>query len=295
MNRTFFSLPLKKLLLASCTLSWIFVFTPMAYAAYNPPPDQKTTTRRSDSGTTRTGSCGNIEGTPLTLLAPQTHIGQASSSYPTFAWFIPDSKSFKMVFRLFEDSPEGLKNWGEPIELDTKPGIMSYSLPQDQPGLVVGNTYTWQVTIVCDPDSPAKNVVAESKIKILPQPTSLAKEGLSPLDYAKESFWYSALEKALKSAPDSQLNETGFNLVQSLAEVEEERICSTLPENFAKTNCSTLLDELVNLEEEQLCLALLEESSQTEEAQMERKCELIDTWEWLGTWRWIRNLQQIVS
>lgn len=290
----FFYLPLKKLLLASCALSWIFTFTPMTHAAYNSPPDQKKPTKSSDSGTTRTGSCDNIEGVPLTLLAPQTHIGQTLSSYPTLAWFIPESKSFKMLLRLFEDSPEGLKNWGEPIELDTKPGIMSYFLPQNQPGLAVGSTYIWQVTIICDPDSPAKNVVAESRIKILPQPTSLAREGLSPLDYAKESFWYDALEKSLKSAPDSQLNETGVTLVQSLAEVEEERICSTLPEDFANTNCFTLLDELVSLEEEQLCHALQEESSQPE-AQLERKCELINTWEWLGTWKWIKNLQQIAS
>jgi hypothetical protein len=55
-----------------------------------PPPDRSSGPRRTTGGGTRGGGCEQQGEIDLTVLAPQTHIGQTASDHPTLVWYVPD-------------------------------------------------------------------------------------------------------------------------------------------------------------------------------------------------------------
>lgn len=215
-------------LLTSCVLSLSLAVTP-AVAEYEPPADQ-----RSPSGYTSTtgsrGGCEASEGTPLTLLAPQRHIGQTASTHPTFAWFIPDSRPFAMEFTLYEYGSDSRPKLAHKLELKSSPGIMKLSLPQNKPGLVRGQRYLWQVAILCDPNYPSSDLVAKAEIEVVEMPPSLNRTLFTKMAdhemadlYAKAGLWYDALSEALGPAEDSRLRKVASTLLEDIAKLEESK------------------------------------------------------------------------
>ena len=219
----FLSNPINTRLVTSCVLGLSLVITPAALADYVPPADQEPPSDYTGQAGPRGGCEG--KGIPLTALAPQSHVGQTASTRPTFAWFVPDSTTKPMEFRLFEyDSNGNLQLIGEPILWESSPGIMTLPLPEDRPKLKVGHTYLWQVTILCDPDNASSDLIATADIKVVEMPSAL--EGMfvdssNKSDfYAKASLWYDALGEALKLADKSRLGKVGSTLLEDLAELE---------------------------------------------------------------------------
>lgn len=193
---------------------------------YRPPTNPSSP---SDSGTTGTrGGCTGKTETTLTALAPYKHIGQTVSAHPTFAWFVPDSKSFPMEFRLYKYDGSGRRVLAQRIDLQSKPGIMTQSLPEDEPGLSVGQKYRWQVVIFCNPDEPSGDLVTEADIEVVEMSAQL-KTALSnttdPLErvnlYAEAGVWYNALSEALGTSESSSTREYVFSLLENLVRVEE--------------------------------------------------------------------------
>lgn len=238
-------------LVTSCVLGLSLAVTPAALAEYNPPSDQ-----RPPSGyTTSSGSRGRCEvsgGPPLTVLAPQKHVGQTASTHPTFAWFVPDSRPFVMEFALFQSVPGRKPKPVQKIKLQSSPGIMKVSLPNSKPGLAVGQRYLWQVALLCDPNYPSRDLVVKSEIEVVGMPPALKMALSATRDrlemaelYARAGLWYDALGEAIGHAGDSRLEEFSSTLLEDLAKLEEPE--ATQVGNRQSTN----LRQIVSSEKQQ--------------------------------------------
>lgn len=214
-------------LLSSCVLSLIVFVATAAIADYVPPPKKEPPSDYSKSGGVRGCSQDNI---PLTILAPQTYVGQTSSRYPTFAWFV--SNSSQVEFRLYEfDASDRPKQIGKPILVQSSPGITTLSLPQEQPGLSIGQKYLWQVAINC----PLGDLIERAEFRVVEMPSVLStnisttKDGLEKAQlYAKASLWYEALGETLKLSESRKPENLSSTLLQELAKSEEPEVTQPL-------------------------------------------------------------------
>ncbi|MEQ9353982.1 DUF928 domain-containing protein [Coleofasciculus chthonoplastes] len=216
-------------------LSLSLVVTSTALAGYVPPPDQKPPTDYTTSSGPRGGCEG--DGIPLTALAPKTHVGATLSTHPTLAWFVPDAIIKPMEFRLYEYDAQGKPQpVGQPIQLESSPGIMRLSLARAQLELTVGKTYLWQVVILCDPDSPSSDLIVSSDMQVVQMPLAFAqqlaqvKPGSQKVElYAGAGFWYDAMGEALQLAPPWQLGEEAVSLLRDMVNLEAAQ---TSPESL---------------------------------------------------------------
>ena len=198
--------------LVSCALMITLSFTQPALAAYQPPTDLKSPTVYTDSSGVR-GGCKASGGRLLTILAPTTHVGQTTLSHPTFAWLVPDEQPTPMEFTLYEfDANADPTQLAYKHELQSSPGIMKLSLPQQLPGLTVGKRYLWQIETLCNRNHPSRNLLARAEIEVVQMPRTL-KTALSDRReysqkatlYAEAGIWYDALREALSSSANEQL------------------------------------------------------------------------------------------
>lgn len=215
--------------LGLCTLTLWLTLTAIATADYKPPstpsaPRRGTTTTTGPraytppprpsaprQGTTITGGVrGGCQGSspiPLTMLAPVDHVGQSHATHPTFAWFVPAGTSQPIRLRIFAATATGRGSELYTVEMPATPGLMTKTLPAEQPGLTPGNQYIWQVAIVCDRNRPSQNLWLETQMAVEPLPRELqAKLTNTPNRltrarlYAEAGFWYDALALTLPPA-----------------------------------------------------------------------------------------------
>lgn len=220
---------LKNLAIASCTYSLGFLFLgTVAKAEYVPPKEQE-----APSDYTKSVAAGHRSGfaatppSPLTLLAPQTHVGQTTSTHPTFAWYVSQPELVELELRLFEyddaGRPSKLVETIVPARQDTK--IQTISLSKRHPGLKVGQKYLWQVTVrqANERDLLLLPLLqARADIKIVETPNSLesvADLAISADTYARVGLWYDAFAKV--TAPENTAVEAETaNLLEELASIE---------------------------------------------------------------------------
>ena len=203
-------------LILGCSLS----MAPVALSKYRPP---ETPSAPKDTGSNATrGSCESNPTAGLTALAPLSHVGQTSTQHPTFVWFVPDRTPRPLQFHLYTST-------GQPLyktQMQSQSGITHFTLPRSQPELVIGQSYVWQVVLVCNPNVSSTNIVAAAKIQVVkPSPTlqtqlAAAQTPQQRSDlYAESGLWYDAVVEASKS-PQSQF--AVLDLLDSLASSEAQ-------------------------------------------------------------------------
>ncbi|MGA7934820.1 MAG: DUF928 domain-containing protein, partial [Kovacikia sp.] len=209
-------------LLLGCVLGIYLATVPVALARYRPPqgpPPQGT----SVGG--RRGACAGNQKIGLTALAPSSHVGQTSSTRPTFIWYMPlpapqaDPQAAKrppvsLEFRLYKAGETD----GKPLYQATLQGtaeqstapIMPFSLPQTAPELAIGQRYVWRVIWLCDPSYPSRVSIAQSEIEVVPLSAKLKNQLSETRDratrvdlYAEAGLWYDALGEASKAPQDN--------------------------------------------------------------------------------------------
>ena len=225
--------------LAICLLSLSLGMTNPALAEYKKPKNTKNDAPSSQStgiAATRSGSCNlgdnktKANSATLTALAPYGHVGQSAATNPTFAWYIPDRESYPVEFWLYESDPTGYQGKGKQVyqtRLQSSAGIMTYALPI-KASLVPGQTYIWQVAVICNPNSPSQTLVVNNQVEIVkidPATSSKLDRAENPVTkanmYAQSSLWYDALaEVALLN--DSQAQDTTVKLLNQLANIERD-------------------------------------------------------------------------
>ena len=213
----------------ACGFLSILLLIKTALAGYVPPAEQEPPSDYTRSGTAgHRGGCQGNEAIALTLLAPQTHIGQTASTQPTLAWFIPNPENVSVEFRLFEYDLNDLPT--KPIASLSLPpssaSIRKISLPEKY-SLKVGKKYLWQIAIDCPDSQP--DLIARADIKVVSSP--LTEPALLPSKsaetYAQAGLWYDALGQALAVATQGQLGEDAATLLEELANLEAGLVDST--------------------------------------------------------------------
>ena len=210
--------------IASLMLSVSFWIAPVALAKYT-PPQNPSKPKETGTNTTRGGSCEANSSARLTALVPFSHVGETISGHPTFTWFVPDRTSHPLQFRLFSST-------GQPLyktEMQSQPGIMQFSLPPNLPQLSIGQSYQWQVVLVCDPNASSMNVVAMAEIQVVQPAESLqaqlaaAQTPQQRIDlYAEAGLWYDAIAEARKASENSQNEAAVLELLNALASSEAQ-------------------------------------------------------------------------
>lgn len=178
-------------------------------AEYKPPKDQEPPKKHTTSTATRGGRCYEqaVE-IPLTLLAPYTHVGQTSSPYPLLAWYVSETDSVPMKLSIYETDDNQKPKLLYDLKLQMTSGIMTVSLPKNQPGLKIGKRYTWEVEIICSRKLPAHNIVATAEIEVVTVPS--------------EILWYDTIKYSLNKTKNGRLSYKTVALLKTLANLEQQ-------------------------------------------------------------------------
>lgn len=206
-----------------------------ALAGYTPRSGSKPYQGPDISGVRRGGICdqptnngvnaSNDSDEPTFIaLAPQQYSGQTISTQPTLSWFIPDDTVRDLQLRVYQETDDG--RWMTVIDSPlgvSQPGYMSYTLA-DAEALTAGETYIWQVMLMCSPDRPSKNPVIAAQLEVIPDSQTLANPGNNRLqqaeNYAEAGLWYDALA-LLMEMPITEAETTyRRQLLVDLAEAE---------------------------------------------------------------------------
>ncbi|MBD0334254.1 MAG: DUF928 domain-containing protein [Cyanobacteria bacterium Co-bin13] len=174
-----------------------------ALAGYVPPADADAPTSRSTSGGRR-GGCQGAGDIDLVALAPQHHIGQTMSSHPTVAWFVPADIRQPLELELYEKGESGQWQRLSTFTLEEGPaGIMTFTWPESEPGLEVGQTYRWQVISTCVVGLPSRDLVTTAELQVVAPEEASTPATANPVEtaqrYAEAGLWYDAL--ALVAGP----------------------------------------------------------------------------------------------
>ena len=234
------------------------IFTPATLAEYVPPADREAPVYTKLGGTRDSEGCDGTAEIPLTLFAPQFHIGETTSSGPTVAWFSPEKQSI-LEFQLFEldsngDTIEMEEEERKIITMKSSLGMMSLDLSQEDEKfqLEPDKTYLWQVAGLCNPNRPSEDIIASARIKITSNISTSLKADLAnttePFQraqlYAQEGLWYDALREALRGEEDLSLGEVGANLLTELANLEEQEIAGITMEPIERLQIQESIENL---------------------------------------------------
>ncbi|MEG4803610.1 DUF928 domain-containing protein [Microcoleus sp. ARI1-B5] len=210
--------------IASLILSVSLWIPPVALAKYTPPKNPSKP-KETGTNTTRGGSCEANSSARLTALVPFSHVGETISGHPTFTWFVPDSPPRPLQLRLFTRTGQLLYK----TDMESQPGIMSVALPSNLPQLSIGQSYQWQVVLVCARNIPSRNVVATAEIQVVQPAESLqtqlaaASTPQQRIDlYAEAGLWYDAIAEARKASGTSQNQAAVLELLDGLASSEAQ-------------------------------------------------------------------------
>ncbi|QKQ74186.1 DUF928 domain-containing protein [Nostoc sp. TCL240-02] len=162
--------------------------------AFKPP--QRGKPPASAGGSTRGGSC-LIGKKLITPLLPPDKLGLTFAQHPAFFWYVPPIQVKTAKFVLLAEDQNVF--YETSFKLPAKPGIISFKLPESSPGLTVGKTYHWYLTIVCNTQDSSDNPTVEGWVERT-QPGSSLSEALVkanvyklPTIYAEAGIWHEAL------------------------------------------------------------------------------------------------------
>lgn len=193
--------------------------------AFEPPKDGEGTPVTTRGGASR-GNCplaSQETAVPLTALMPAVETpdlpipsltGRTVAANPTFFVYIPDNSIEEVIFNLRDRDYNLL--YQTTLPTPSRPGIISFTLPEDAPPLKVNHKYAWHFGMVCQAQNPAQISIPEivlvsGEIK-RSEPSSALKDQLQKVAgiekaavYAKNGIWTEALAtlaQLRRSQPD---------------------------------------------------------------------------------------------
>lgn len=174
-------------------------------------------------GATRGGAC--LKGTQrFTTLLPQSQIGLTLNSHPTFFWYVPQASATTAQFLLMSQNDSQVV-YETTLNLPTKTGIVSFTLPATVKPLEVGQRYHWFLTINCNMADRNGNPSAEGWIERTAPSAELSEKIQQtaardlPALYADQGIWYEALTSLAQlrqaSPTDATLTSSWERLLKS--------------------------------------------------------------------------------
>jgi len=223
-------------LAAGVTLSLLLLVPKVALASGNdsddPPPN--TYGRSGGSRGCSTREAKSSDSVPaLISLVPNQGIGRTVATRPMFAWFVRDSGSLQMEFRLYKYDPVSkeakLVKEIKDKNFKSSPGIIVLSM--SSPVLSIGQRYLWQVELICDPNHPSGDPFTEAATKVVQMSPELRTELSNTNDkfnkaalYAKADLWYDTLRLVLTAGEAPRMRELKSSLLEKVAAGEETAV-----------------------------------------------------------------------
>ena len=216
------------LLLTLLSLTSLSMMAPAVWAQqYQPPTGEPPGGPRGSNGSR--DACGEAYAIPLTGLAPLQHMGQTTTTTPTFVWFIPATAQYSITLSFYKSSEGSRPELLHEVEYsDTTSGIVEFTLPADDEfELSLNQPYEWQVSIDCNPNSLGYDQSFVSTLEITEPPTTLTEAlaaAQTPVEkatiYAEAGYWYDALREAMIASDNSNRDSIASSLLNELAELE---------------------------------------------------------------------------
>jgi len=197
---------------------------PAGQAEAAPPPAYKPPLRGAPGGRVGGATRGTVKPvSPLPtidLLAPDEHTGLTTSATPTLYFYVSRRLSFST--RLTISAPR------QPVpvietNIPSPPaaGIYAVRLSDHRVRLEPGIVYTWSISVILNPDTPSRDIVASASLLRVPSdPTfdTAARAAPSPRRaalLADAGLWYDAVAAAADlnqhTALDALMTEVGLN------------------------------------------------------------------------------------
>lgn len=214
-----------RLALLTSLLGSLMALAVPVQAGYVPPANADAPTSRTTGGGRR-GGCQGVGDIDLVALAPQFHIGQTLSTHPTLVWYAPADIHQPLDIELYQKNARGRWERLKTFTLEEKPaGFMSFSWPETESALTVGQTYRWQVVSTCVIGLPARDLVTTAELEVVAPPADLKDvEASDPVaqaqQYAEQGLWYDALA-TVASSPASAEKAYRDELLLNLADLED--------------------------------------------------------------------------
>ena len=204
-------------IIIACLLPWLpiaVLSTPQSVNSSQQKPKNKKE-RNSDaldfSGTGRPGqqtagesrgSCSNLD-EPIMAMLPESNSGKTVLGHPSFWVYFPQSKA-KNVEVEFIVQDEGRKDvWRSRSALNSRSGYQSFSIPQTEAPLEIGQWYRWYVKLYCG-DRIASSQYIQGWVNRVSLNSKLYLElqqnqQQSHVTYANHRIWYEAVGELLSS------------------------------------------------------------------------------------------------
>ncbi|MEP0752869.1 DUF928 domain-containing protein [Trichocoleus sp. Lan] len=152
-------------------------------------------TREPGASRGSSSSC-TAQGKSLMALLPSTNVGLSVAAHPTFFVAVPGTSAQEAEFALYDGEKSTQAKYETTFPIPNKAGVVSIRLPQkDAPPLVVGKTYRWSLSLICDPEDRGADILVEGWIQRV-QPSSLLSNALAkaaprdrPAIYADAGMW----------------------------------------------------------------------------------------------------------
>jgi hypothetical protein len=181
---------------------------------------------RQVGGGTRGEDCG-VQGQSLTALTPDNSVGMTTKALPELFFYIPKTTQAQQVeFVLRDDRDRTVYETTTKTYAD-RHGIFSLNIPETKQlnQLETDRNYHWYLSMICDPQNRAKDLVVEGWIKrvAITSEVSQKLDRLNPLErvnlYQKADIWYDAIATLVdlkrSQATDAQVPEKWQELLGS--------------------------------------------------------------------------------
>lgn len=147
------------------------------------------------------GNCVDAD-RPIEAIVPASHGGKTVSAHPSFWVYFPQNlaESSRVEFVVQNEAREDV--WRSQFPAQGISGYTSFSLPQTEPSLEVGQWYRWYVKIYCG-SAVASNQYIQSWVKRVPINSrlylGLEDDSSQPHQtYGEQGIWYDAIDQLLK-------------------------------------------------------------------------------------------------
>lgn len=196
---------------------------------------QSTTTQREGlplrrvGGGTRGGGC-YYKNQSLTALVPETEIGKTISATPKLFFYVPKNRQPTEVKFMLRDKGDRLI-YQTSITNDAS-GVIAFQVPDTETTqLQVGETYQWEVSMICNPQNPFQDLVVRGWIERVEISSAMAAQ-LNQADqteiialYQNADLWYDALAAAVELR--SKYNQNDAPWLKLLSSVGLEKLSQT--------------------------------------------------------------------
>lgn len=184
-------------------------------SAFRPPrsPDAPRPENRAGGGTRGGDRCSADEGIPIALV-PESLVGTTTAEYPTIYWYMPSTSAPAVQFVLRDAGGDRVYevqySLSDSAEETAASGIMSITLPAfaNLSPLEVGEVYSWELALKCDPPDSSQDIVVQGKIqRVAVEPeTKRQLQQATPQErltlYAGKRLWYDTLDTLIELRRD---------------------------------------------------------------------------------------------